>query len=338
MSTDVSATISPCNSADMIKSNLRLPDFVLDGIHFGRGDYYVSNYSKEIHRYKSIEIKCWEVNGNSLAIVKPELAGHFYACCNYLVYVKYEAKVYDLTNEEHIKENLTYDLCFYWRGATGPQSAPFPEELEDLNPPVQRIIQWSELPIFVRLFHGTLMVHIDKMPKEVFLYILRGTIKEEAHFIEVPAEKRSLRSRTSFLLIVPKRGEIFVWHGRKSDKHNTVLIRNVLEQLKKTKLTIYGVSDCGDVKILKLNEGNENDEFLESLMGQKSDYYSLLHEPSLYNYTARLFYFNSIIGTFLATEVEDTLASENNNPFPFLQNHLYSAKQPGISIDRFFMD
>lgn len=329
MSTDVSDIISPCNTADMIQSRLRPPDFVLDGIHFGRGDSYLMNYANEKHVYKTLETKCWEVNGDSLTKVEPQRAGHFYATSNYLVYAKYEAKVYDLnTNEELSKLATTYDLCFYWRGAKGPQTAPFPDELEAINPPVQRIVQWSELPILVRLFQGTLMIHIDKTLREARLYILRGTIEQEAHFIEIPAEKCNLRSRTSFLLVVPKSGTIFVWHGSKSDERNPVLIKNVVSKLLETRLSIFGVNS-NNIKVVEIHEGSESDEFLSSLVREKNDYFSLKQEPQLYNYTARLFYFNSIIGTFLATEVEDTLASENDNPFPFLQNHLYSAKQPG---------
>lgn len=332
MSTDGSNMIQPINVADLIEKERHTPDFVMDGIHFGRGNKYINNSTNETYKYKPLEIKCWEINDtNSLTKIKPELTGHFYATCNYYVYANYETKVYDSkTGEEYTERSTTYDLCFYWRGANGPATAPFPEELEEINPPVERIVQWSEPPIFVRLFNGTLVIHADKQTqRDSRLYVLRGTMDEEAHFIEVPAEKRSLRSRTSLLLVAPKRGKIFIWNGKHCDKLNLVLMKNAAEQLQRSRSAVYGVSS--NFEVVEINQGvSEDGDFNNSLMGTNDDFYSLVKDNQLFNYTPRLFYFNSIIGTFLATEVENALASGNtHNPFPFLQNHLYSAKQPG---------
>lgn len=322
-----------CNVNDMMKNKCILPDFILYGTHFGRGDHYVNDYSKEIYKYRVLELKCWKVNVNLLTNVESEILGNFYASSNYVVYVKYQANIFDLnTGDQHAKESAVHDVCFYWRGINGPQISPLPKELEVMNPPVERIVQWSELPIFVRLFQGTMMVHTHEvLEQNSRLYILRGTLASEVHLIEIPNKKCNLRSRTSFLLILPTDGKMFIWHGSKSDNLNKVFLKKVVTQLQENKLTIYGTTDkYSDITVVELHENMNNDEFENALEGGIHDYYSLRDKIHLYNFTPKLFYFNSISGSLSATEVLDTLASENTNPFPFLQNHLYSATQPGI--------
>lgn len=323
-----------CSVKEMLQNEPVDPDFVADGIHFGRGDSYTCGYTKSTYKHNLEKTMVWKIVKNGLEAVSDDLIGQFDSDSSYIVYSKFRTKVLDASLQNKLEEFIQ-DNCFYWRGAVAPKGfSPLPPELEAKNPPVERIPQWSELPIFLRLFKGAMIVHnskTDDKNNDDRLYILRGTVEEEIHFFEVPKEKRSLRSKTSFGLVRLKQKKILIWHGHKSDKRNGTFFKRFPEQISKYASKIYGNEiNISDIIVEEINEQDQNEEFNSALDGSDEDYFSLVKETHTYKYNPKLFYFNSITGSFLATAVQDILFSRDFiNPFPYLQEHLYSPAQPG---------
>jgi len=50
------------------------------------------------------------------------------------------------------------------------------------------------------------------------LYAVRNEEEPEACLLQVPASFESLRSRTSFVLLLCEQGEVFLWHGCKANE------------------------------------------------------------------------------------------------------------------------
>lgn len=329
----MSEEVQICDVKEMLNFKQTDPDFVLDGTHFGRGDQYICKYSQKLHKYEVVELKQWKVKDNTLEPVPIELVGQFYNQNSYIVYAKFETKKFEMKSNNLLKDNdSTRETYFYWRGSEAPKGySPLPKELNAENEPVERILQWSEFPTFVRLFNGTMLAHLGTHGQNSsgsHLYILRGTLDEEAHFFEIPCEKRNLRSRTSFLLVQPSKGKIFLWHGCKADQRNKNLISNITKKLLEYGASIYNVQGI-KFELTDVAEGEDNSEFEQCLKGTKDDYLSLTDDTRLYAFSPRLFYFNSVTGSFLATGVQNALYSEFVDPFSFLQEHLYTAAQPG---------
>lgn len=319
--------ISPLDVKVLISSNKRAYDFVLDGTHFGRGDSYISEYEQVKYQYDVIDLKKWKVNENENSLETVADIECFYSDDSYIVYAKFRVTKFDL-NSERVVENSsddTKEIYFYWRGWHASKGySPLPKELNVEDVPVERTYQWTETPVFLRLFNGKLIVHNKSLKSETtHFYILCGTVKEEANLIEIPREKKNLRSRTSFLLVVPQEHEIYVWYGSKA--HNRNFLENVLLSLQEKQ---SGVENK-PFNVIEVNEKENDEKFLSYLTGGDNDYFSLTNDLALYHHSPRLFYFHSITGDFTASEIEYTLGSDYLNPFPFLQDHLYTATQPG---------
>lgn len=315
----------------LLLKSTRNYDFVLDGTHFGRGNIYISEYEQVKYKYNAVSLKKWKVNENenTLKEISPDIIEHFYSNESYVIYAKYLVSAFDLNsgnavnNPDDVKE-----VYFYWRGAYAAKGcSPLPKELNVEDIPVERICQWSEPPVFLRLFNGKFIVHNKSYSKEPHLYMQCGTVTEEAHFLEVPNEKRSLRSRTSFLLVLPLEHEIYIWHGSKACNYS--FCENILLSLQNNGCSIYDIDSAKDFHVTEVKEQQNDGKFLGYLHGDVNDYFALANEAFTYQHTPRLFYLNNITGEFTANEIEYTLGGEYLNAFPFLQDHLYTAPQPG---------
>lgn len=329
----MSETLQPVDVKSLLSTKKTTCDFVLDGTHFGRGNVYISVYEQVKYEYTVSSLKKWEVieNENSLKNVPDIMIEHFYNNASYVVYAKYEVTAYDLNSGKLIQKkegDSTKEVYFYWRGSYAPKGySPLPQELNVKEIPVERICQWAEPPIFLRLFNGRFIVHDNILNKQPHLYILCGTVKEEAHLLEVPNDKRSLRSRTSFLLVLPQEHQIYIWHGSRA--YNQGFFENILQSLKEKAPDVYGCNNNKEFEIKEVNEEQCVEEFLAYLKGDVADYFTLINDPFTYQHSPRLFYLNSVTGEFIASEIHYTLGNEYLNSFPFLQDHLYTAPQPG---------
>lgn len=323
----------PVDVKSLLSSEKTTCDFVLDGTHFGRGDVYISDYEQVKYEYTISSLKKWKVNENenSFESVPDITIEHFYNNASYVVYAKYEVTSYDLNSGKLIQKNDSdgsKEVYFYWRGSYAPKGySPLPQELNVEEIPVERICQWSEPPIFLRLFSGKFIVHNNILNNGPHLYILCGTVKEEAHLLEVLNDKRSLRSRTSFLLMLPQEHQIYIWHGSRTCSQG--FFGNILLSLQEKACDVYGCNNIKNFEVKEVSEKQGDNEFLAYLNGDVADYFTLIDNPSTYQHSPRLFYLNSITGEFTASEIHYTLGNEYLNSFPFLQDHLYTAPQPG---------
>lgn len=95
-----------------------------------------------------------------------------------------------------------------------------------------RVVQGKEPPCFLNLFRGRMIVHTGKRegPSSASassataaatwrMFSVRNELAGEAYLSELPVRSSCLRSRTSFLLIGPTSGIVFLWHGIKATEH-----------------------------------------------------------------------------------------------------------------------
>ena len=63
------------------------------------------------------------------------------------------------------------------------------------------------------------------------LYCIRGELPNEACLLQVPAISESLRSRSSFVLLLCAQGEVFLWHGCCSHEETRATANHAAKQL-----------------------------------------------------------------------------------------------------------
>lgn len=314
--------MDPFDAKVMIKSPQPSINFTIDGINYHRG----GPYSDSLVQHEPHNLRCWKIIDDSLQTIPNSRIHEFYDFESYIV----EWTV--ITRTHQLKNSIKNQIYFHWKGENASKGySPLPPEVnQDNPPPVERIVQWSEPPVFLRLFDGKFVVNLGKSEdvsneKKPHLYILRGEEDNELHLIEIPVAKKNLRSRTSFLLFTPSYGNerdnkknIIIWHGSCSNLQS------------KTSIKIIANKICTNCKITELNEdvSGENEQFLQLFPHEENDYFKPPIKE-LFEKTPRLFYFNNITGKYVATEIYCSHSSSLDTPFPFLQSHLYTATQPG---------
>ncbi|XP_044255349.1 supervillin-like isoform X2 [Tribolium madens] len=292
-------------------------DFVIDGMHFGRGDSYHAENTSTHFKHKTTEVKCWQIVDEKLQVLE-ESKNEFYTSETYIIRWKSSTEHF---RSEQILNTTENEIYFYWKGEDASKGySPLPESIEKDNPPVERIVQWAEPPAFLHLFSGKFIVHIGKhgfLNAAPHLYILRGELEKEIHLYELPLKKGNLRSRTSFVVFFPHEKSTIIWHGKNSNSHSRASIRKATED-------VFG-SNCTEI-----SQGSENEKFLNCFCNDEKEYFDAPLKKI--DYTPRLFYFNTITGCFLATEIGCSHRSSHITPLPFLQSHLYSPEQPAIFL------
>lgn len=327
--------VRPIDVKPLIASRKNTCDFVVDGTHFGRGDTYTLEHKKVKYKYAITALQRWKVNevSNSLDLTPESKTHHFYNSDNYIINATYKITTIQLNTENNTEKedgSQMKEINFYWRGWHAPKEYSPLVAKQDSH--LKRVFQWAEIPAFLRIFNGKLIVHdgtIDSIQNKArHLYKLCGTVVEEAHFMEVSSEKKSLRSRASFLLISLDDYQIFIWHGSKTFNHNKKFFENILQVLCENASCIYNIRN-GNFRITEVTEKQNDEIFLRYLSGTSEDYYIMADASFVYQHSPRLFYLNSISGEFSASEIQYTLGNEHLNAFPILQDHLHTAVQPG---------
>jgi len=64
------------------------------------------------------------------------------------------------------------------------------------------------------------------------LFIIRGEIESEAHFVEVLCESQSLRSRSVFMLLNNEKKKCYIWIGNLATEESKSSARYCLKRLK----------------------------------------------------------------------------------------------------------
>lgn len=141
----------------------------------------------------------------------------------------------------------------------------------------------------------------------------------------------SLRSKTSFVLVdLPV---ITVWHGTKSEEARELamkLANFVMDNSKK-----FGYETSNKEMIIKeVEEGKSDNDYLQQLDNDVDRHYiGKRLGNDVANVTPRLFRFN----TTSSFKITESLCPHRNSscatPYPFFQNELYAAEQPGIVFE-----
>ncbi|XP_019877202.2 supervillin [Aethina tumida] len=206
-------------------------------------------------------------------------------------------------------ELLDETLFFFWKGQNATKGySPLPAEFENEQTIVERVVQWSEPPVFFRIFDDVITTSGNDGQSNR-LFVFRGELEGEIHFYEVPCLKSSLRSKSSFVLVQTDLKKATVWHGVNSPEIYKKKSLNRFEKL-------FGFPVTSSESLIDLVPGNN--DFLTVHCND--------------NFTPKLFYLNSITGELQATLVQYSLASHQIARYPFLHSHLYSAITPASFI------
>lgn len=296
-------------------------DLIVEFIKIARPSATHLNESEyKIEKTKSFN--CWRVDGQILTQVPTEHVGILFDGECYII-----QWLFDLYLDNHVATKM---LIYYWAGQNAIKaSCPLPPEV-DIHFPVERLTQWSEIPSFFHGFQRKCVIILNGKESEFcevmpHLFIIRGEDIDEVHLHEVPCNATSLRSRTSFLLVDPRKSVFIYWHGCHTiEEYKDYIKKCVPHSLLKTwqkSWTKFSISECGEgqeLKVFKDNLGSFWDDNVVNTELQR-------------DWTPKLYYLNNLCGVFASTEVEYPLKQSNKIcPYPFLQSHLYTALQPGM--------
>lgn len=340
---DPSYDIKPCNSKELIKVIHDDPDFVLEGIHLGRGDEYFDEETRRLFQFTTLDICAWRILENTSEKLDEDLLGHFYSGDSYILRWRYRLNIMgrELSGKpsKHLQSGRDRTFFFFWQGQDSTvnekgAAALLTVELDSESAPQVRVSQGFEPAVFRRIFKGRMFVHIGKRSTESFekpkyrLYVVTGEIKDEVCLTEVPCCAKQLRSRTSFILICNSLKSITIWHGCKSPEQTRKIAKEVADYIVDKRPSDFDFEDDEDISLMEMHEGEEKDEVISILNIESDSYVSLIESEQKFDYTLRLFHFSSLLGTFTATENLNLLRSKFVTPFPFQQSVLYSAHQP----------
>ncbi|XP_018568723.1 supervillin-like [Anoplophora glabripennis] len=311
--------MNACNVKEMLKNFYEDPCFFVDFHNVGRGIIGDGGGDKNQSYIKSTKaLNCWRIIGDELQKVEDTNHGILYDTETYILQWKFEYVADGTTHED--------TLFYYWKGKNASKGhSPLPPEIEDKNPAVERICQWSEPALFFHMFSKRLIVfngtHDKFNPNLKRLFMVRGELPSEIHLYEVPCSKESLRSRGIFLLLNTSENMVYYWFGAAVPSEHQQIGSKIKLNTRNEHWANYGTVEVKD---------GYDDLFLKLLGDQTSSY---VRFSSSADFSPRLFYFSSITGNFLAIEVEYPLRSKRHKAaFPFLQSHLYTADQPALFL------
>lgn len=332
--TESSIEINPCNAEEMLKYQPHTPVIEVDGNrHF---------------QIETLSIKMWSIFTDTFEEVKNDDIGNFYDCDTYILRWQFRVTVTgrDLSGKpsKHAVVGRERCLYFFWLGQHSSVNekgvaALLTVQLDSENTKQIRITQGLEPPVFYQIFEGKMCIHKGKRDNKSEdndikyknksrLYVIRGDIKEESVLIEIPCNKKNLRTKGSFVLI--NNDKLYVWHGAKSPEHTRKLAKDFANYISEKCPSHFSITSTG-IDILEVNEDDYDKEFLSCLEGDLESYHSLVGSDLKLDVSPRLFHMSSVSGSFKATEILCPHRSEKVTPFPFLQKELYSVSQPGKS-------
>ncbi|KAF5294574.1 hypothetical protein FQA39_LY13333 [Lamprigera yunnana] len=337
----------PCNIEEMCNNNNLQPDLLIDGLHLGRGISHFDKETKRIVHFTTCSITCWVILEYSHEQLVDVSVGQFYDGNSYIVRWEYCANIggRELSGNPSKYTQSGRDMCLYfcWQGSNATvnekgAAALLTIQLDSENARQIRVLQGSEPPVFLNLFKGDMVIHCGKHEKPIEeryrLYICRGEIESEAFLTEVPCSMRSLRSRSSFILISCKMGVVTVWNGCKASSQTIKVTQEVATRIVKNQLHEFGFcEDCEEFCMDIIEEGLESADFLEALGGDKRQLYmSLLNTNEVFDFTPKLYNLSSLFGKFESKEILCSYRSQHITPYPYLQSDLYSSSQPALFL------
>jgi len=299
-------------------------------------------------------VQVWHVTERSRTLLPETSNGQFHSGEGFVIRWEYSivaSRVMRMLKDMEEAKAAGRHRCayFFWLGndcAVTEQGATavMTVDLDEERGPHVRVIQGKEPPCFLNLFDGGMVIHAgkrkSKLDKATFsdrsvvrLYCVRSEIPSEACLLQVPVCATSLRSRSSFVLVLCKQGEIFLWHGSKSSDATRATAIQGAHRLIENHPEEALLSEKDEIFLTELDEGHEPDVFWVALGGE--DYYGSLFSDlnTKWDFVPRCFHLSSATGQFIANEVTNpSINPKEICPFPFLQDDLYDAYQPAIFI------
>ncbi|CAJ1069359.1 LOW QUALITY PROTEIN: gelsolin-like [Xyrichtys novacula] len=249
------------------------------------------------------EKKIWRVEGSDKVPVDPSIYGQFFGGDSYIIQYQYR---------HNHKQGC---IIYIWQGAESSQdevgaSALLAIDLDDElgGSAVQvRVVQGKEPAHLMSLFGSKPMVVYkggtsreggESVPEDIRLFQVRANPAGHSRAVEVEPVSQSLNSNDVFVLVSPSKA--WIWKGTSSTSVEEQGAKHLAELLQ--------------VSLTKVQEGNEEDEFWDTL-GGKADYCHLLRPLNhLEAHPPRLFACSNKTGNFQMEEVPGELTKDDLAP------------------------
>ncbi|XP_069108272.1 serine-rich adhesin for platelets-like isoform X2 [Argopecten irradians] len=347
--------LKPYDAKLMIPVDTKPVSLLLEGSHVGRGVQWfedMEGFTRE-QSIVTLGVTVWHVLEYD-HFKMPDLSfGQFHDGDTYVVRWQYmitQAGTKGLKGTQSRRSQVGRERCayFFWQGRNSTinekgASALMTVELDEERGPQIRVDEAKEMPAFLNLFGGKMMIHKGKREEEETntqgswrFYCVRNDCKNEACLMEVRAGMECLRSRSSFILLNINSGLLYIWHGAKSPDHVRSLAKTAVDNLKDKCPLEVGLHEKAEIYVIEMEEGSERDDFLK-IMGSadedRTSYHSLLSDRRPFNHSVRLFHMSSVSGMFEVHEIQNPSRTPDLvSSYPFLQSDLYKASQPGLFL------
>lgn len=291
------------------------PNLILESANLGRGHFYYDTDTMRHYDILTQSVSKWQVDESNFSIVPVVSYAHFYSSDSYIIRWMYQISVTvrELTGQISKRNTVGRDRCVYfcWQGRDASANekgagALLTVELDNEKGSQVRVSQGEETTAFVRMFE-VMFVHRGSREeadaRNWRLFMIAGNLKSEIMVSEVVCSVESLRSRASMLLLNRTTGQVFVWHGSKSQNHLRNIARDVLKLIIEKRFVELFVPVV-DIKSEEVLEGSEPEDFFVGIGSKDRHLYcSLLNASKCFNYTPRLFHFSSTSGHMEAVEI-----------------------------------
>lgn len=322
------------------------PNLVLENSNLGRGNFYYDDDTRRHFEINNVSVKKWHACSEEDPEVPLENYCHFYTTESYTTRWIYQISitVRELSGKVSNRSTVGRDRCAYfnWQGIDATASERGTSTLHmvelDKEKGAQMIIQqFQEFPAFVRLFK-VMFIHKKRGDDSRYdswrMYMVSGCDPNETIACEVPCEMKQLRSRSCVILIHGRNGQLVLWKGSKTSEQQQKTALGVCSKICGKKYREFYATE--KIRLREYNEGDESDDFFASVGGSadmRSMYDSLTDRTEAFDFTPRMYELSSQSGNFEAIEVVPGLRTKDHpTAFPFVQQDLYSARQPTLFI------
>ncbi|XP_041123033.1 supervillin-like [Polyodon spathula] len=324
---------------------------MLEGLNVQRGHGQIETEDRRLVEIGTVEVDVWHIREFDYIAIPRESVGQFHEGETYVIKWKYTVtsvvgkrqKPDQQSTSGPGKEKVAY---FFWQGSQSSVSGKGASALMTVEMGKHQgaqvlVAQGKESPCFLQLFQGGMVIHRGCREQDGTsrkadwrLFCVRGEVTAEGSLLEVESSCRSLRSRVSLILLNPQREMLYLWHGCKSQSSVREVGRKAADCIRQLCPAEMGLHSNSTVTVQEVEEGFEPVEFWNALEQQdRKAYDCMLQDPGKYNFTPRLFRMSGSSGEFIAEEqLSQAWVSNTVMAMPFLQDNLYSTKQPALFL------
>ncbi|XP_064421481.1 supervillin isoform X3 [Latimeria chalumnae] len=343
--------LKPYDAKLMVPPSTTPVSTVLDGLNILRGYGIIETGDGRPAEIQTTGVDVWHIQEFEYSEMQRESIGQFHEGDTYVIKWKYTVSsiVGKYQKPEQIsgggagKEKYAY---FFWQGCKSSVSAKGASALMTVELDMERgaqvlVSQSKEPPCFLQLFQGGMVIHAGCREEDENstkgpwrLFCVRGQVPVEGSLLEVECSCRSLRSRTSLILINSLSGLVYLWHGCKTQNVIREVGMKAAQAIKERCPREMGLQGCSMVTVCEVEEGSEPVEFFTGL-GQRNlkAYDCMLKDPGKYNFTPRLFRSSGSSGEFTVQELlNPARVTGSVMAMPHLQEDLYSSSQPALFL------